>query len=222
MNKDINIRLETDKDYKIVEKLTFEAFETVDFPGQKYTIEHFFAYLLRKDASFVHELDFVAEDEEEIVGNIMYNTINIKVNNCMKNNKSIPENDVYSCEHISSEKNIKEVLSLALLSVLPKFHSMGIGGRLIENSLKKAKDLGYKAMLLPGGYPEYYTRFGFKPASFYGFKWLDGSELDAFMALELEEGYLGRAGGKWKLADFYNDLLDEEKFREYQIRFNEY
>jgi len=43
----MNIRLETSADYAAVERLTFEAFETMTLPGWTATCEHYLAYLMR-------------------------------------------------------------------------------------------------------------------------------------------------------------------------------
>lgn len=197
MNKHKEIRLETQKDYKLVEKLTFDEFETMELPGRDFTNEHFYAHLLRNDKSFIPELDFVIESNGRIIGNIMYNLLPLTTDDTIKD----------------------KVLSLAVLSVKPELYGQGLGASLIKHTLKEAKNLGYKAVLILGGHPEYYNRFGFLPASQYGLKWLDGSELDAFLALELENGYLGNDGGSWELPEIFNTLVNEEAFNLFQEQF---
>ncbi|MFP3154407.1 N-acetyltransferase [Lachnospiraceae bacterium ZAX-1] len=197
MNKNIEIRLETEKDYDVVEKLTFVAFETMELPGREFTNEHFYAHLLRGDESFVPKLDFVAEVNGEIMGNIMYHLLPIATDDLVKD----------------------KVLALAILSVKPELHGKGVGSCLIKHSLKRAKELGYKAVLILGGHKNYYSRFDFVPANKYGLKWLDGSELDAFLALELETDYLGNGGGSWKLPDIFRTLVNEEYFKVFHEEF---
>ena len=54
---EIELRLEEEKDYKIVEELTKEAFWNIHAPGCD---EHLLLHNLRKSNEFIKELDFVA------------------------------------------------------------------------------------------------------------------------------------------------------------------
>ena len=67
--KNITIRLETEKDYRNVENLTREAFWNVFCPGCK---EHYVLHCYRNDPAFVPELDFVMELDGELIGQIIY------------------------------------------------------------------------------------------------------------------------------------------------------
>ena len=63
-------------------------------------------------------------------------------------------------------------LALAPLAVLAQFQKQGIGTSLIKTGHKIAKKMGFEYSILLGN-PEYYSRFGYKPASeftFYGYK----------------------------------------------------
>ena len=62
----MNIRLEKPNDYDAVERLTFEAFETMTLPGRTHTDEHYLVRLLRGVSAFVPELDFVGEQDGKI------------------------------------------------------------------------------------------------------------------------------------------------------------
>ena len=66
---DIIIRNETENDYRVVEEITREAFWNLYFPG---CIEHYLVHKMRNHPDFLKELDFVAEYDGKIVGNIMY------------------------------------------------------------------------------------------------------------------------------------------------------
>ncbi|MBP1694689.1 MAG: Acetyltransferase [Chloroflexi bacterium] len=66
---DILIRNETENDYRAVEEITREAFWNLYFPGCH---EHYLVHIMRDHADFLKELDFVAECDGKIVGNIMY------------------------------------------------------------------------------------------------------------------------------------------------------
>ena len=65
----ITIRRENKKDYRVVEILTREAFWNLYVPGCS---EHFVLHNLRQHCDFVSELDFVAEQDGNIVGNIVF------------------------------------------------------------------------------------------------------------------------------------------------------
>jgi predicted N-acetyltransferase YhbS len=55
-NMEISLRLEEEKDYRIVEELTREAFWNLYIPGYD---EHLLVHNLRKSKEYVKNLDFV-------------------------------------------------------------------------------------------------------------------------------------------------------------------
>ena len=63
------IRNEKEEDYRAVEELTREAFWNLYVPG---CAEHFVLHSLRNSRDFIPELDFIAEKEGQIVGQIAY------------------------------------------------------------------------------------------------------------------------------------------------------
>ena len=65
----IILRNETEKDYFTVENLTREAFWNVYKPGCD---EHLLTHNIRSLPCFIKELDFVAELDGNIIGNIIY------------------------------------------------------------------------------------------------------------------------------------------------------
>ncbi len=127
---------------------------------------------LRKNPKFVTELSFVAETNEEIVGHILFFPIVIR----------------------SVAGKEKETISLAPLAVRPEFQKQGIGGKLIRKGLKACRQLGYDSVIV-FGHPEYYPKFGFRPAGTWNIKDTFGAPAEAFMALELKEGGLEGASG---------------------------
>ena len=175
---DIMIRLEEPKDHRIVEELTREAFWNLHVPGCN---EHLLAHNLRTCAAFVHELDFVAEADGEIVGNIMY------------------------CRAIISEEDgtEREVLTFGPVSVWPRMQGQGIGGALIRHSLSIAADMGFTAVLIYGD-PAYYVRFGFKPAQTFDIRTALGGFHKALQALELVPGALDGVSSRFFEGEAYN------------------
>ncbi|MHB8807340.1 MAG: GNAT family N-acetyltransferase [Anaerolineaceae bacterium] len=168
---DIKLRLEKEADFRTVENLTREAFWNVYKPGCD---EHFVLHNLRKSQDFIKELDFVAELDGVIVGNIVYSK-----------GKIVNENGM---EH--------EVICFGPISVLPSFQSKGIGKKLIEHTSEIAKAMGFKAIVIFGN-PAYYQRFGFKAAEKFDIHTADGKNFDAFMVKELSEGSLQGVSGRF-------------------------
>ena len=184
----INIRFEKEKDYKEVEDLTREAFWDIYQPGCD---EHLLAHKLRTVKAFIPELDFVAELEHRIIGNIMYSKAKVI--------------DEKGLEH--------EVLTFGPLSVLPSHQNLGVGAALVKHTRKLAEEMGFKAIVIFGN-PAYYHRFGFVNAERFHITTSDGSNLEPFMALELYEGALQGIAGR-----FYEDAvfkIDQEELEVFE------
>ena len=169
MNQTVSIRKETPDDYDRVIELTEKAFETLEISDHN---EGKLVDKLREAPTFIDELSLVAELNGQIVGHILFTPI-------------IIDNGLQQFQS----------LVLAPVSVLPEFQKLGIGGKLILAGHQKAKESGFHSIILIG-HPEYYPRFGYKPASTWGIK--THYELpsdDVFMAVELTEGALGNVSG---------------------------
>ena len=161
----------TQKDFKITENITREAFWNVYKPGCD---EHLVLNKLRNSKSYISELDLVAVFENRIVGHIISTKAKV----------------------IDSQDFEHEVLCLGPVSVIPDFQKNGIGSKLINESIKVATELGFSGIILFGN-PEYYHRFGFKNAELYGITTKDGQNFEPFMALELQEESLKNVSGKF-------------------------
>lgn len=164
----INIRQEIEKDYKLSEIVVEKAFKNEEHSDHK---EQFLVAKLRRSDVFVPELSLVAETSKEIIGHIMLTRI-----------------------FIENEDNRYESLALAPVSVLPEYQNRGIGSKLINESVKIAKELGFKSVIVLG-HDKYYPRFGFKPASIWGIKAPFDVPDEVFMALELEDKSLDDVAG---------------------------
>lgn len=165
---DINVRIEVEKDYAICEQVIDKAFEKEVHSDHR---EKHLVSSLRKSDAFIPEISLVAEKDNKIVGHIMYTKLLIKDNN-------------------------KEEISIALapLSVLPEFQRKGVGSKLVKESLKIAKNLGYKSVIVLG-HVDFYHKFGFLPASKWNIKCPCEVLDEYFMALELEKGALDNISG---------------------------
>ncbi len=76
-------------------------------------------------------------------------------------------NIIYSKAKVINKNNEFEVLCMGPIAVLPDYQGQGIGSLLINYSIKKANQLGYKAIILFGNH-NYYHRFGFRNTKVYG------------------------------------------------------
>lgn len=158
MNK-LNIRPENLEDFEAVYQINHSAFGRED--------EAKLVQSLRKNPAFVPELSLVAWVEEEIVGHILFTSIQI----------------------LDEENKIHQSLALAPMAVKPDFQKMGIGGELIRCGLEKAKELNYQSVIVLG-HEAYYPKFGFQPAE----KWKIRAPFEVpsscFFAMELYEDAL--------------------------------
>jgi predicted N-acetyltransferase YhbS len=184
------IRLEEEKDYFHVENLTREAFWDLYQPGCD---EHLALHQLRNSQAFIPELDYVACEDDEILGNI-----------------------VYSKAVVRNEKEMFSVLCMGPLCVIPSRQKTGIGSQLLKYTIEKAKGMGYAAIVIFGN-PAYYHRFGFKDAKEYNIQTSEGQNLDAFMVLSLDEEKLQKINGR-----FFEDpafQVDKENLKEFEQNF---
>lgn len=192
----MKIRLEEEKDYKEVENLTREAFFNVYRPG---CFEHLVINKLRKDDCFVKELDYVIEEDDKIIANIVYSLGTIK----------------------SIEGNTEKVLTFGPLSVLPEYQNKGYGKKLIEFTLELAQSLGYPLVLITGN-PDYYKKYGFVSASRYNI-FYEGNEVTDeapyFMIKVFSENETSEIEGTYSDPEVFN--IDECELEEFDKQFPE-
>ncbi|MDF2684171.1 MAG: family N-acetyltransferase [Brevibacillus sp.] len=166
----ITMRKERTEDYTTTEQVVKSAFADMEFSDQK---EHELVARIRMDSeAFIPELSLVAIlPDNEIVGHILLSKIRIK-----------------------QENRSTESLALAPVSVLPDYQRKGIGRMLILKALEKAKELGYRSVVVLG-HPEYYPKFGFQKASLWGIRAPFEVPDEVFMAIELCEDALVNVSG---------------------------
>lgn len=172
----INIRVEQELDYKIVEDVIENAFLNAELTDNQ---EHNLVNRLRKSSEFIPELSLVAEIYNKIVGHILFTKINIE-----------------------SNKESFESLALAPLSVLLDYQNKGVGKALMNYGLEVAKNLGYESVVVLG-HENYYPKFGFKKASEFDIKPPFEVPDEAFMALELNENGLKNVSGIVKYSNAF-------------------
>lgn len=187
----IKIRNEEAADYRTVEELTRKAFYNIYIPG---CAEHYLVHVMRSHEDFLPELDFVIEDNHQIVGNIMYT-------------KS------WLTDEAGEEK---EILTFGPVSILPEYQRMGYGKSLMEHSFKKAVELGYDVIVIFGN-PGNYVGRGFKSCKKYNICAENGTYPAAMMAKELKPNTLD--GRKWFYRDSPAMKIDEEEAQRFDQGF---
>jgi len=197
----LTVRPETPADYNTILRLTYDAFQALDYPGRRRVDEHYLIHLLKGSPHVIPELCFIAERDGEIVGHILYVKTKIKRPN-------------------GSEA---DTITFGPLSVWRKYHRQGIGKALVLHSMEKAREMGFGAVLIMG-VPEYYPKLGFRRASEYSLTVASNStepEVDgAFMAYELTPGYLEGGGVyHWWPPEYDQVANDDAGFEEFHRRF---
>lgn len=88
-----------------------------------------------------------------------------------------------------------QLMGLAPMAVAPVHQRQGVGAALVREGLVRCKELGFGAVVVLG-HPDYYPRFGFVPAAVnFGIHCEFAAPPEAFMVVELKEGYLhGKSG----------------------------
>jgi putative acetyltransferase len=106
----------------------------------------------------------------------------------------------------SKAGNIKG-MGLAPMAVAPDLQNQGIGTQLVVEGLIIMKERGYPLVIVLG-HPQYYPRFGFKPASLYNLKcqW-EGVPDEVFMAIIFDEEIMKGVSGVARYLDVFNDAM---------------
>jgi putative acetyltransferase len=134
MNLDVLIRNETAADVGAITEVTVAAFKTLGISNHT---EQFIIEALRAAGALT--ISLVAETGGRVVGHIAFSPLIIS-------------------------DGAHNWYGLGPVSVLPEYQRQGIGKALIEEGLKRLKDMGAQGCCLVG-HPEYYKKFGFKNVS---------------------------------------------------------
>jgi len=170
---EVKIKQEIESDYSNVYELNRTAFEQESEPK---LIE-----LLRTSDAFIPELSLIATIDNNLVGHILFTKIIIKDDNGNEFNS----------------------LALAPMAVKPDLQKKGIGGQLIRYGLGKAKELGYKSIIVLG-HEQYYPKFGFVSTEKWNIKAPFDVPKNVFMGIELvKNGLTGITGTVQYPKEFY-------------------
>ena len=181
MNKnDYVIRLERKEEYRAVEELVREAFWNVYRPGCS---EHYVIHVLRDDPAFVKELDFVMEQDGNLIGQNMFMRTIIEADD----GRTIP------------------VLTMGPIGITPELKGKGYGKALLDYSLEKAAETGAGAVLFEGNIG-FYGKSGFDYAGKFGIRYHDlpeDADASFFLCKELIPGYLDGITGVYQTPQGY-------------------
>ena len=156
------IRLEEEKDHIKVENIVRDAFWNVYRPG---AYEHYIVHNLRKDSSFIKDLAYVIEENDEIIGHINYS--NGRLNLYRKNRYGVD---------IKVREESGKATVLGPIAIDSKYQSHGYGSKLIRHTLNLAEEMGIPFVFVIGD-ENYYSRFGFESASKYNI-YLEGTDTE--------------------------------------------
>lgn len=187
----IFIRKELEQDYRVVEEIAREAFWNLYFPGAH---EHYVIHKMRNHPDFIKELTFVIEVDGKVEGAIFFTHSKIVLN----------ENVEY------------ETISFGPVFISPSHHRQGLGRKLIEFSIQKAKDMGYRAIVTLG-YPYHYECYGFVKGKKYNISLDDGKYYVGLLVLPLYLNALSNISGHVIFSDVFE--VNEKDVEEYDKGF---
>lgn len=174
-------------DRQAVEELTRRAFYNIYTPG---CTEHYLVRIMREHGDFIPQLDLVALLDGEIVGNIMYTRARL----------------------VDEQGQEKPILTFGPISVAPEHQRRGYGKALIEESFRRAAELGYDVVVIFGS-PANYVARGFQSCKRHNIC-LEGGRFPAAMLVkELVPGVLD--GRRWFYYDSPVMAVDESAARQY-------
>jgi len=129
-------------------------------------------------------LSLVADDNGSIVGHIMFTPV-----------------------QVTDGIQKMQGMGLAPMAVLPSRQRQGIGALLVEYGLQILREKGVPFVIVLG-HPEYYPRFGFKPAARFNIKsqW-EGVPDEAFMILIMDDKAMQNASGIVMFRDEFNEAF---------------
>jgi putative acetyltransferase len=140
---------------------------------------------LRKTRNYVKGFSIVALQDDKIVGHAIFTHAAI-----MNQGKR------FNC------------LALGPMAVLPELQRKGIGKKLVEEGILRAKENNFKAIVVIG-HSEYYPKFGFIPASTKKIRSRFNVPDENFMVIELNPNALKGITGLAEYAKEFSNLKPE-------------
>lgn len=183
----LTIRNETQADRRAVETVTRRAFYNLYVPGCG---EHYLVHIMRDHPDFIPELDFVAELDGQVIGNVMYTKATLT----------------------DEAGAVKDILTFGPVCIAPEHQRRGYGKQLLEHSFRRAAELGWDVIVIFGS-PGNYVGRGFKSCKKFNVCLDNGRFPSAMLVKQLREGALD--GRKWVYRDSPVMDIDQEAARRY-------
>lgn len=183
----LTIRNETPADRQTVEDITRRAFYNLYVPGCG---EHYLVHIMRDHPDFIPELDFVAELDGQVIGNVMYTRSTLT----------------------DETGAVRDVLTFGPVSIAPEHQRKGYGKQLLEHSFRRGLELGWDVIVIFGS-PANYVGRGFKSCRRFNVCLEGGRFPSAMLVKELKEGALD--GRRWVYRDSPIMDIDEAAARRY-------
>ena len=168
------IRLEQPQDWREVENLTREAFWNVYRPG---CTEHYVLHQYRNNPNFIKELDLVLEEDEKIIGHVMFSKAEINL----------------------TDGTPFPAWTFGPISIHPDYKRKGYGLKLLNYALEKARMTGIGLLCMEGNI-DFYKHAGFDLACKLNIHYHDepaDAVVPYFLAQELIPGYWGHREGTY-------------------------
>lgn len=150
-----------------------------------------------KDVSDIRALNMLAfegDEEANIIDRLRENCDSLLSLVAVESGRIIGH-ILFSPATIENENGTIRGMGLAPMAVLPAYQRRGVGSQLVERGIEILQQQSVPFVIVLG-HPDYYPRFGFRPASRYGIRcqW-EGVPDDAFMLLLLDGRYRKQIGG---------------------------
>jgi predicted N-acetyltransferase YhbS len=150
----VQIRTVRKEDYSAISDLILTAFSKSSngYGGEAELVEK-----IRLDPTYHKTLEVVADQSGQIIGHGLLSEVQVK-----------------------NANQSKTGLCLAPLEVSPSFQKQGIGQAILAELEQRAKRAKYNFISILG-WPDYYSRFGYKKASLFNIKAPFPAPVDAYM-----------------------------------------
>ncbi|TWU39562.1 GNAT family N-acetyltransferase [Novipirellula artificiosorum] len=184
----VEIRVATEKDRDAILAVHMNAFGKDEGPVIVKLVDE-----MLDDASGEPVLSLVAETDAGLVGHLLFTSVRVEPELLAERREPpgmSPEGSRPAAKKVSAR-------ILAPLAVVQDRQCQGIGGRLIQAGLSQLADSSVNLVFVLG-YPDYYSRFGFKPAGVQGLQAtypIPPQNADAWMVAELTPGTIENCEG---------------------------
>ncbi len=158
----------TTDDYDSIFNLVKTSFLTAEVSNGK---EQNYVSEIRNKDSYIKELELILEDNDKLIGHI-----------------------ILTKKQITTENNNIKGLLLGPICIKLEYRKKGFGSLLIQESLKKAKLLGFNSVFLVGN-PDFYKHFDFQKTSNYNIFNVNNIPNEVVLCLELVPNTLNNIKG---------------------------